>query len=397
MRMQYGKFVFSTLLGVTALSTPALAQDTRSVNFGVQATVLHDSNVARSDEATAALRGVTREDTIFSPAVTADVLLPVSRQSIFLRGSVGYDFHDNNTNLDSENLDLSGGMNLRFGPCEGQVAVQAYHGQANLQTVTLTDSENAMESTRVGADFGCSRGTGLGLAVGAHKNWNKNSNAVVFQNDSETWDGTVGVTYARPALGTLTIFGGYTDTQYPNRILPTSASGYETKSLGVSFERRISSRLQGIITYGYTMVETDTNIADSDFEGSTYRLDLIYRPTTRLRTEFSAGREVQPASSLGGLYSLNTTFRLTGGYDFGSRIALSAGAEFAQTETDGSFAAIAPVLSDSDSYAVFGALSFLQSERITWTLTTRYEDRDANAPQYTYTRTVVALAASVGF
>ena len=56
--MHYGKIVCGSLLGVAALTTPALAQETRSVQFGVQATVAHDSNVARSDAATAAIRGI---------------------------------------------------------------------------------------------------------------------------------------------------------------------------------------------------------------------------------------------------------------------------------------------------------------------------------------------------
>lgn len=395
--MHYRKVVCSTLLGVAAMSTPALAQEARSVKFGVQATVVHDSNVSRSDAATAALRGIVREDTIFSPAVTADVLLPLSRQSIYLQGSVGYDFHDKNTKLDTENLDLVGGLNLRFGPCQGQVGGTARYGQANLSTVTLVDSENAIESRSVGGTLACSRASGLGVMGTVNKTWSENSNAIVSGNDSETFDATIGVTYARPALGTLTVYTGYSDTDYPNRILPTQASGYETKTIGVSFERRISSRLQGVISYGYTTVETDSILSNSDFEGSTYSLDLIYRPTERLRTEFSVGRQVSPASSLGGLYSIDTTWRLTGAYDLGSRIALSLGTEFASTETEGSFALIAPVLSDSDSYAVFGAISFAQSERIKWALTARYEDRDANAPQYTYTRTVVSLSSGVMF
>lgn len=395
--MHYGKIVCGSLLGVVALATPALAQETRSVKFGVQATVVHDSNVSRSDAATAAIRGIQREDTIFSPAVTADVLLPVSRQSLYLRGSVGYDFHDKNTQLDTENLDFEGGANLRFGPCEGQLGGSFHHGQANIQTVTLVDSENAIDSSSLGATVACTRGTGLGVTAAAHKTWSENSNAVVFQNDSETWDGTVGVTYSRPALGTLTLYAGYSDTDYPNRLLPTSASGYQTTTLGVSFERRISSRLQGVINYGYTTVETDSLIANSDFEGSTWSVDLIYRPTTRLRTEFSMGRAVVPASSIGGLYSIATNYRLTADYDLGSRIALSAGTEFVDTETDGSFASLFPVLTDSQSYAVFGGVTFAQSERIRWTLNARYEDRDANAPQYTYDRTVVALSAGVAF
>lgn len=395
--MHYGKIVWGSLLGVAALATPALAQETRSVRFGVQARVIHDSNVSRSDAATAALRGIQREDTIFSPAVTADVLLPVSRQSLYLRGSAGYDFHESNNQLDAENLDFEGGVNLRFGPCQGQLGGSFHHGQANVQTVSLVDSENAIDSSSVGATVGCTRGTGLGVTAAAHKTWSENSNAVAFQNDAETWDGTVGVTYSRPALGTLTVYAGYSDTDYPNRLLPTSSSGYETTTLGVSFERRISSRLQGVITYGYTTVETDSLLSNSDFEGSTWNVDLIYRPTTRLRTEFSMGRAVTPANSVGGLYSIATNYRLAADYEVGSRIALSLGTEFVDSETDGSFASVFPVLTDSQSYAVFGAISFAQSERIHWTLNARYEDRDANAPQYTYDRTVVALAAGVAF
>lgn len=395
--MHYGKIVCGSLLGVAALTTSAAAQDTRSVNFGVQATVLRDSNVSRSDEATAQIRGIQREDTIFSPAVTADVLLPISRQSLYLRGSAGYDFHDKNTQLDSENLDFEGGINLRFGPCEGQVGAAFHHGQANVQTVTLVDSENAIDSSSVGGTVACTRGTGLGVMAGAHKTWSENSNAVVVQNDSETWDGTLGVTYSRPALGTLTVYGGYSDTDYPNRILPTSAGGYETTTLGVSFERRISTRLQGVINYGYTQVETDSILPDSDFEGSTWSVDLIYRPTTRMRAEFNLGRQVVPASSIGGLYSIATSYRLATDYELGARIALSLGAEFVETETDGGFASAFPVLTDSDSYAAFGSVSFAQSDRINWTLSARYEDRDANAPQYTYTRTVVSLAAGFAF
>lgn len=310
---------------------------------------------------------------------------------------MGYDFHDKNTQLDTENLDFEGGANLRFGPCEGQLGGSFHHGQANIQTVTLVDSENAIDSSSLGATVACTRGAGLGVTAAAHKTWSENSNAVVFQNDSETWDGTVGVTYSRPALGTLTVYAGYSDTDYPNRLLPTSASGYQTTTLGVSFERRISSRLQGVINYGYTTVETDSLVANSDFEGSTWSVDLIYRPTTRLRTEFGMGRAVLPASSIGGLYSIATNYRLTADYDLGSRIALSAGTEFVDTETDGSFASLFPVLTDSQSYAVFGGITFAQSERIRWSLNARYEDRDANAPQYTYDRTVVALSAGVAF
>lgn len=109
------------------------------------------------------------------------------------------------------------------------------------------------------------------------------------------------------------------------------------------------------------------------------------------------GRAVTPANSIGGLYSISTSYRIAGDYDLGSRIAVSLGTEFVDDETDGSFASVFPVLTDSQSYAVFGGITFAQSERIRWSLNARYEDRDANVPQYTYDRTVVALTAGVAF
>ncbi len=395
--MRYGRLVCGSLLGVMATSTPAIAQQTRTVDFGFQGRVLVDSNVSRSSEAAVAARNVDREDVIYSPALSFNVVLPISRQSFYLRGAAGYDFHQKNDQLNSESFDVTSGLNGRLGPCSGSVSTSYYRGQANLQTVTLINSENAVETTTVGGGLACARSGGLGLTGNISKDWTSNSNAVLLQNDAETMNASVGVFYERPALGKLTVYTSYADTEYPDRKIAGVADGFESRTVGMSFERRISTRLQGVLSYGYTKVEPNVATPGGNFSGSTYGVDLIYRPTTRLRTQFVFNRQITPANGLGGLYTVANTWRVTGAYELGSRFALKAGAELADSNAEGVVPVGLPVLTDSESRAVFGAISFLQSERITWTLDARYEERDANTALFNYSRTLVGLTTNVAF
>jgi hypothetical protein len=397
--MGYGRLICGTLLGVAAMSTSAHAQETRRLDIAAQARVLHDSNISRSSEAEAALSGVKQSDTIYSPGLTVDIFLPVSRQSLFLSGSGGYNFHQENKRLDSDRFDLRGGVNLQGGPCVGVASGSYYRGQNDLQDVSLLVSENAVETKGLQANVSCARPSGLGVTASVSQAWTSNSNVVRLQSDSETTQGSAGIFYARPALGRLTVFGSLSNTDYPHQNLLGVGNGYEARSVNVSFERRISTRLQGIVHYGYSDVEPSNPLPGSSgkFSGSTYGGNLTYRPSTRLTTNLSFDRAITPSNGLGGLFNVSSVWRLSGSYELGSRILVSLGAEMADTDSEGAVALGAARLTNSQTEAAFGAVRFVQSERISWILDARREQRDTNAPQFDYSRTVVGLTANVAF
>ena len=97
--MLYENVAAALPLGATALSSQAFSQEARQVEFGLRAHVEHNSNVARTNETRAALRGLTLDDTLFTPQA------PVGRQAVFLRRTAGYSFYNKNDKLNRQSFE----------------------------------------------------------------------------------------------------------------------------------------------------------------------------------------------------------------------------------------------------------------------------------------------------
>lgn len=394
--MTLGKVSFCVLLGAGALSTPAYAQEMRRLDFGLQGRVEYNSNVARTDETQAAIRGLTPGDTIFTPAATFDLLLPVGRQSLFLLGSAGYSFYDNNKDLDRERVDLTGGVNTRFGPCAATFSGGYARGINRIDDPVLIDNvRNIQETERLGVDVSCSRQTGLGVVGAMSKEWTSNELSFLRVSDSERTTGTVGVSYSRPALGTLTVFGNHEETIYPNRLVE---DGYDMNAFGATFERQLGARIEGSVTVSYAMVEEHVVLPgqDSDSDSVTYAARLGYRASSRLRFQAMFDRAVLPSSSIGRSYDLTQSYRVTADYDMGSRITFSLGAGRAERNAGGTDLPILQ-LTDSTTTTFDASVRYKQSERLSFLLSGGHEERTTNAPQFDYTNDRIGLTADVRF
>lgn len=395
--------VLATMIGLAAASSPVAAQEARRVDFGVQGKVLQDSNIARASDALAATRGITQKDTILTPTFTFDLLVPVSRQSIYLTGSAGYDFYRNNNQLNRERAKVEGGVNSQLGPCQGTLFGTFARAQSDLQDLVLLDPENVLETKSVGVELACARATGLGTSVSASQKWGDNSNTVQQQADYETKSLTGSVFYSRPSFGSLSVFVSHEETEYPNRgLLPGGSSGYELQSVGAAFERKIGSRLQGRISAALTTVDQSSNLLSGKtdkFDGPTYGASLTFRPSDRLEAILAYERKVVPSTRIGKLYDLDESVRLEGRYKFGSRITAAVGGQLRNVESEDAFPLTVPsiLLSDSETRMLFGSLTFKQSQRFSFVLDVVHEDRDANLPVFEYSATRVGASVGVAF
>jgi hypothetical protein len=102
-----------SVLGLTtavAFCDRADADDVDHVTIQATTIASYNSNVAHSDAALAAQRGVTLADSIISPGVSIDLSLPVGLQQVFLKGSAAYSIYARNTQLNSQDVDLTGGF-----------------------------------------------------------------------------------------------------------------------------------------------------------------------------------------------------------------------------------------------------------------------------------------------
>lgn len=399
--MAFERVALVLTLGAAALASPATAEDTRKLDVGLRARVERDTNVAQSSENLAQLRGLTPEDTIFTPSLNVDISIPVSRQTLFLRGAGGYTFYDKNTRLNRARVNVVGGAVGRAGPCAATVSGGLLIGQTELTDVALAALvENLQKTKTVALNVSCSRETGLGVVFSGSKDWSDNSLALLSSAESERASYMGGITYSRPTLGMVTLFANHQKTEYPNRfVVPGLHDGYELDAYGVTFSRQLGARIQGTITASYTKVNPAISalIGSNDFSGATYSGSLTYRASDRLRAKGDFYRSITPSIGLGQQYNLQTGYGLSVDYDIGSRILLTVGGGYNESEANGRAAPSPLVLTDSTNTTVFGALRYRHSDRLSFTLDARWQERDANAPQFDYTSNRVGVAADVAF
>jgi hypothetical protein len=391
----------AAMVGAVAFSSSAHAQETRRLDFGARATVLYDTNVARSNTALADTRGIQPEDVIFTPSLTFDLLWPVSRQSFFVNGAVGYDFYNENDQLNSDRFDVQSGLNGQVGPCMGTVQGGFSRSRNDLQDLTLTNPENIRDVTSADLSINCSRGYGLGVALSAGYEWASNSNALQAQSDYETSSGQIGLTYGRPTLGTLTVFLTRQRTEYDTLLGVLSNPGYDLTAMGVSFERRLGARIQGTVSLSHSTVESLRSGpgASDDFDGLTYGGDLVFRPTDRIETSLTYSRGVVPSNNIGKLYDIQEDVRLGARYELSSRFQIGAGLAYLDSRSEGPTLANAPgiLLTDSRTKLAFASLTFKQSQRTSLKLDVTREEREADVPAFEYSTTRVGLTADVAF
>ncbi|RYG30456.1 MAG: hypothetical protein EON93_14805 [Burkholderiales bacterium] len=392
--MVCGRVIFGVVACSAMFSSAASAQEARTMDFTAQAMVEHQSNVARSSEAAAQLRGIARADTIFTPSLAIDVLLPVGRQAAFLQGSVGYSFYEKNDQLNRERIDLSGGVRGRAGPCTAELHGGYARGVSQVLDANLeANVENIRETELLGVNLTCSRQTGFGLVGSVSQEWGNNDLALYKTNDYERTSYQIGVTYARPTFGTATIFGSRESSEYPNRIV---GGGYDVDALGLSYQRQLGARIEGLVSFSYSRIQQSGPFAADDAETTTYSGNLSYRANNRLRFRGEFDRSVNPSSAIGGGYDLNTSYRLSADYDLGSRIRLGLAGGQSKGEARGGLP-LPGNLTESTINSAVATARYMQSERLSFLLSIGRDERTANAPQFEYTDNRIGLSADVRF
>lgn len=396
--MKRERLALAVALSTLVLPAAASAQEARRLKIGIAAEVAHDSNVARTSAAQAVLRGLTLEDTVFTPSVTVDFLAPVGRQSIFLSGTAGYAFYDKNDKLDSERLDFTGGANLGLGPCAVALSGGYARGLSQIDDRTLiTVAENLVETKRANIDIGCSRPTGFGVVAQASTGRTTNDLAIMKPSDFDVTTYMVGLSYQRPALGTVTVFANREETEYFNRTLE---AGFTMNSVGVTLSRQLGARIQGSVTVAYAQIKQEGVLAGltsaGDVETTTFAGSLSFRASDRLRLQAAFNRGATPSEGLGRTYDLSESYEVGGEYDFGSRVTLGLG--YASVDRDSKGVLPVPdLLADAKTTNLYASIRYKQSERLSFLLRAEREEQITNAPQFDYTSERIGLSANVTF
>jgi hypothetical protein len=336
---------------------------------------------------------------IFTPSALIEVFHHLGRESVFLTGSVGYNFYDQNSVLNRENIDLSGGVNGQFGACRATVNGSYARRQEQLQDTILTRVNDTYTQGSVGLEGACGRGFGLSPNFSFTQSWSTNSLAQLSSSDYNTTGGNAGVSYQTPNFGVLSLFGQAQTTDFTNRLvtfnLVTGHDGFETYGGGVRYSRLLGARIQGTVSVSYTAVHPYTG-ATTDFSGFTYSTDLTFRASSRLMLHGNFIRDVQPSNVFNSTYYVESKELVEGTYNLGSRITLNLGASDTNRDFKGAMLSRLTDLTHDELESVYGSASY-RLRKIYLTLSASQTHRTANVAGLGYPDTRVGLTVGGNF
>lgn len=373
------------------------------IRAGVSAN--YDSNVFGFNGRGGVLQGRSADDITIRPTLAVDLLLPFGRNSVYTRGSIGYDFHLNNSDLDRERITLDGGGTLQVAnSCTISPNINYGRARSNAGDLFIVDGgasairRNVEERVTVGGQAACSRTSGLSVTAGYRHTTFRNSVDVFRFNDlnQDGVDGSIG--FQRPSLGRLAIYGNYGEVEYVLR-------GERIKSYGtgIQFERNIGSRASASVSVGYTWVEPQSNTGR--FSGSNYSGTLNLRPSDRFSVDLIVSRSVDFANNLFASYTITEVYALNATYRLSPRVRTTFGSSHQKrdfqlqfTQPGGPLAV--PISSDGFTRA-YGGVVYDLNRRLSLNGLVSQQKRNSrsvgsiNNAFFDYTNTTVSIGASL--
>lgn len=379
-----------------AQSAPTDRVTELSVNFDVR----HDSNVARTDAARAASRGLSLSDERATPSVSLRFGRPIGRHSVELDANVGYDFYRRNKQLNRERLSLAGTANLVGGPCDLTLEPSISRRQSDLADLALltgtgtgtgTDTVKNTETVqRYAAELRCGRQYGLRPLATIERAIGDNSEPRRQISDYRSFRYGAGVGYTNPVLGDFSARYQHGETSYPKRPAALQSSGYSLDRFSVTAKRDIGAILTASGMLAYLKLRPDQGTS-SDFSGVAWDLQLTATPTPDFRVTGSMSRDTSPSLGTDALYQLSRDYSLGASYAVSRVLSVSILGSIDKRDYVGATGFYGPALTNSVQRTVTGTVAFKPSRRIGFAVDVGYQSRNANGVIYDYDNFFAAL------
>jgi hypothetical protein len=376
----------------------------RETTVTLNAYETYDSNVSRSTEALAALRGIKQDDEIFAPSATADISRSFGLNTIYVSGAAGYNFYSQNHILDRQFANIAGGASTQIAACLGQVAGSFTSEQNDLeQLVGLTRQgvNNTQNIGKIGAKVSCERPGRLSPDASVTQTWSSNGSSLYSINNYNSLTGSGGVSYSRSSLGTARIFVQYTDTSYPDRKgLEGSTDEYDSLAVGASWSRKLGAKLQFTGSLLFSNVNTNGSGATSTggFSGLTYDVDALYTPFSRLSAEINYTRSIAPSTLIGASYVIESVLNGHVDYALGVRSSATLGGSYSDFDYRGDtvFFTAEDIYSHEEIGSIYGDFNYKLWRLLSAKFDLRWETRTTNVSLYNYddVRVGVTLTAT---
>jgi len=384
-----------------AQSMPAGASNQRMFKVGLTTDVIYDSNIAQGSNALARQLVIRPSDETVRPLLNATVVQPLGRQAFFLNMAAGYDFHRYNKQLDHINVDASGGARVPTGPCLTTLTGTYTAAQSDPYEVPGGSGKNLLTDTSEVLSVACQTSGGFGGQIAAQHGDTSNSNPTRLSSD-HTVNGVSGsFGYSNAGLGTIGISGSESKQTFPSRMNAKGTLGdsYTSTSLGVVYSKTIGTKLSASVTAGGSQIKRESAPPGVPLtsRGLNYNAAVTYNVSHALQLQANVARAYKPSNSPGKLYDLTTSASLSGRYNLGSRISISAGGTFeksvSNSDTTGSF--ILPTSFRQQSYNA--SVRYQPSPRASVSLSVQQEQKTANIHTFDFTNTEAKISLGLSY
>ena len=318
--------IAACICSVLLTSDPAAAQENR-LAIGVRMVQGYETNALRLGQ----LRADVRGNFSSTPAATIDLQRNFARQQVFVRGAAGYVFNSEYKFLDREEIDLTTGGKLRFGPrCQIDPTATYFRAQSDLEDLGA-NVRNTVEVLDYAVTATCPRPAGFYPTVTASYNEVNNSERR-RERDQSTKDGRVGLIYRRPSIGDIELFAQFAQITR-NRRFPTAAGATQDetdiKSVSLRFHRDVGTRVGADVQFGYSDADPSAPGVPG-FSGLTYRGALNYNPAPRLGFAANIGRAISGRGNVGTSYYIIRNAEFSVRAKVSARTSVGAGIDYSR-------------------------------------------------------------------
>ncbi len=390
----------SILFGSNAVAAPGEGPSAQLLDLTLSARDTYDSNALRGTSVRQTRPDASKSDLIFTPSVNVNAVAPIGRHDVFLRGSVGYQFHRKNDYLDSTTIGLTGGTTLRvLGGCDTVISGDHQRRQSDLTDfIDVLDPRNKSRFTTAAINFNCETKAGIVSSLGYRRSVAENSSALRENGDYDLDGLDASVGFTRPAIGTVSVFGNYSAVNYSKRVQPGLAGatdGVKIYAGGLRFQRDIGARLKGSASIGYSFVDQRLPGVPS-FNGANYGLDLSYDSRNRLKMSFGLSKNVSQSNQIGVSYSINRRINFDANYALGRSFRLAAGVfQQRRTSQPSALSPLTGLLNTRDKvFGTYARLVFQGNGPISLSADVGHDRRRSNIPAFDYNSTRFGVTAT---
>lgn len=377
--------------GTSLGAVSAHAQENR-VAVAARVVETYDSNQLRfGDQRVAG----PKDNVSIAPGVTVDINRNFARQRVYLQGAAEYVFNSRYRFLNRENLNFTGGAQLRFGPrCQIKPTAALFRAQSDLEDLGVIAS-NTVTIQDYTVTASCPRPAGFFPVVSG--GFQRTDNARRVERNQSITEGRFGIVWRRPSLGEAELFGRIFEISR-NRSLPAGADTVRdvtnVKSVGVRLGRGVGTRIATEVQAAYT--HADPALGVRGFSGATYRAALTYEFAPRLGFTAGFGRALSGSGNLGTSYYIIDNAELKARAKLSARASAGVGVEMARRRFRGEDRLFLGTGRETDrQYTANANVSYDLARPVVLNLATRYRHRDAANDIYDYSSLATTLSASI--